>query len=314
MAITVKGFTGSVGQVDFSRLDGGGLGDGMVSSLPSSANLRVDRVTGQDRRVTIQTGAAKVPGARADSGTVATYDFPANASGQTRLDWLVMRFSWSSDPGTCVFVHILGTPAASPQPPTLTQTPGVQWDLPLALVRVDAGVGAFPSDAVSDARYWAMDGVSAVQSRIVDPPHRPGRLLYVVTTGELLTSNGTAWTPVAPARSTGVVSLAGGWAAYGQGYGSPQYAVSQGTANLSGLIRRTGASFTLNTFGVQIGTLPVAARPSVTRVLVPMSPYGPLRLTLRNTGPVELSLEGSPAVSFASNTGWVALDGCTYQL
>jgi hypothetical protein len=286
----------------------------MVSSTPDTTNLRVDRVVGQDRRVSIQTGAAKVPGVRAESTSVATYDFPANASGQPRLDWLVMRFSWSADPGTCVITHVQGTPAATPQRPALTQTAGVQWDLPLALVRVDAGVGAFPADAVSDARYWAMDGATAVQARIVDPPARPGRLLYVVSTGELLHANGSSWAQVGPTAIAGTISQSSGWASYGQGYGVPSYRVSDGTVELSGITRRTGAAFSLAAFGVQIASLPAAARPSVHRVVGVLTLYGAKRITVRTNGAIELVNEGSPTLTFAQTTGWVALDGATYRL
>ena len=120
MAITAVGPTGTVDQAGFSRLLD--LGDGMVGSTPGSSNLRVNRVVGQDRRVSIQPGDARVPGIRSNSNAVTTYDLPANAAGNPRLDWVVKRYNWGVSPATVVFGHVLGTAGATPQRPALTQT------------------------------------------------------------------------------------------------------------------------------------------------------------------------------------------------
>lgn len=316
MALTPVGFTGTVGQVEFARIDGGGLGDGMVGSLPGSANLRVDRVVGQDRRVSVQPGDAKVPGVRVNNNAVATYDFPANASGQPRLDWLVLRFLWTGS-GSVALTHVLGTPAAAPVAPGLVQVAGQQWDLPLALQRVDAGVGAFPSGSTLDARYWLTDNGSAVQgprgATLIDPPHRPGRLLDVVSSGELLVSVGGAWLPVNRVRSTLDVTLLSGWADFGGGYGPAEVDVfSDGMVHLRGLIRRTGAAFSVSVTGVQVGTLPAAARPiGVRRAMVVQSQIGAVRLDAFPAGELYV-YRNEGAATFATN-GFLSLDGVSFR-
>lgn len=313
MAITSSGFTGTVDQAAFSRLDGGGYGDGMVGSVPGGANLRVDRVVGQDRRVTIQAGDSKVPGVRATNTAVATYDLPANGSGSARLDWVVMRYSWASSPGTVVFTHVQGTPAATPSRPALVQTAGVQWDVPLALVRVDAGVGALPADAVTDARYWEYNGLTVVQQRLVDPTARPGRILYVAGTKEILTSDGAAaWTSLNPARTAAALTLQTGWAQYGAPHRTPGISyTSDGDVRLTGLVKRTGAAVAVDSNpGVQIATVPTGARPDARLSFDVTCLYDFARVNVETSGAVVLLRQS--AVSWDTN-GWVSLDGVAYR-
>lgn len=319
MAITAIGPTGTVDQAGFSKL--ADLGDGMVGSLPGSANLRVDRVAGADRRVTVQPGDAKVPGIRSTNTTTATYDFPANTSGSPRLDWLVKRYSWSASPATVSIVHVQGTPSTSPARPALVQIPGDRWELPLALIRVNAGVGAFPADAVIDARYWDVDGVAVMPARTVDPLPRPGRLLYVVGDGELLISGTTAYQPVAPAVVSALITMPGTWGIYGAGYGAPVARAQNGIITLGGLIRRTGPSFYIDdTLAGPIATVPAGYRPSVTRVFVVPSKIGPMQLRIAPDGDVLISRELylpdeiDSTAFFPTSTGWVGLDGVSYLL
>lgn len=303
MALSAIGFTGTVQQDGFSKLDGGGHGDGMVGSAPGSSNLRVDRVAGQDRRVTIQAGDSKVPGVRANSNSVVTYDLPANGSGSPRLDWIVKRYSWSGSPGTVTFTHVQGTPAATPARPALVQTAGVQWDVPLSLVRVDAGVGALPADAVTDARYWEYNGVSVVQQRLVDPPHRPGRLLYVASTGELFASNGTAYGAVGPARSSGTPTLETGWAAYGGAFLAPTWIRStDGLVVVQGVIERTGGALAVSNVGVQIATLPASARPASGLIFPVGTSVGLLLIGIAASGAVTLRTPQITTVSVPSGS------------
>lgn len=314
MALTAKGFTGTVGQVDFARIDGAGIVEGLVGSAPGASTLRVDRVVGQDRTVTVQTGSAKAPGARATNDAVATYVLPANAAGQPRLDWLVLRFDWQTDPGTVVLTHVQGTAAANPQRPTLTRNAGVRWELPLALVRVDAGVGSFPADAVQDARYWCGHGCVVQAARTVDPPPDAGRLLYIVNDAELLASNGSEYGPVAPTLNTGSLSLATGWTAYGGGFASPSYWLQDGRVELAGLIRRTGASLAMDaTHTTTVFTLPAAIRPPTLRAIAALSKVGPVRLTLGPSGGVTTQKEDEPA-TLVKDVGWISLDGLTYRV
>lgn len=310
MAITAIGPTGTVDQAGFSQLQN--LGDGMVGSLPGSSNLRVDRVVGQDRRVTVQPGWARVPGIRSYSSAVVTVDLPANAAGNPRLDWVVKRYLWNVSPATVAITYVQGTAAATPARPALVQTPGVQWDVPLGLVRVDAGVGALPPDAVFDPRYWDMDGIAAMAARTIDPPHRPGRELFVVGSRTLLVSDGAVWSPVNVTRTAGTVTSPAGWEPYGGGFLAPGFVyTSDGRVTLQGLIRRTNPAFTLDTGAYQVATVPVGYRPTATAMCTAATRVGICRLDVQANGAVVLHKDDG-AVTFPSGTGYVSLDGVTY--
>lgn len=313
MAITAIGPTGTVDQAGFSKL--ANFGDGIVGSAPGSTNLRVDRVVGQDRRVSIQPGDGAVPGIRASSSSVVTYDLPANASGNARLDWIVLQFLWSASPATVTFTHILGTPATNPARPALVQTPGVRWDLPLGLVRVDSGVGALPVNAVQDARYWDMDGVTAQPDALsVLPPIQPGRLLYYLSPPSLLQARGTQYVTISTAVQSVAVPAAGAWEPFSGGYDDPAADLAgDGMVSLRGLFRRTGPAFDLGgTAAGPMATLPAAARPvGARRAFVGASAVGPIRVDVWPGGEVMLSKQDGTA-SFPQN-GYVSLDGINYR-
>ena len=312
MAITAVGPTGTVDQAGFSQLMTGA--DGMVNSLPGSSNLRVDRVAGQDRRVTVQAGYGRVPGIRAFSSSAVTVDLPANGAAYPRRDWIVMRFSWAASPATVTITYVQGTASASPQLPGLTQSPGVQWDLPLAAVTVAAGVGALPADAVVDARYWDVAGVAVVVSRGVDPRPAGGRLLYVINNAELLAANTSEFGPTGPRETAGDLPVATGWSdAQDTGRATARYVVNTaGAAWLSGFLRRTGNAFTLGGNSIQIATLPAVARPSLNRIMPAWSRVGPVLVELTAAGPV-LCRKDDAAAAFPDD-GYISLDGITYHL
>lgn len=70
-----------------------------------------------------------------------------------RIDRIVIRLTreGQTDQGKMVLTAITGTPAASPTAPAVTQT-SATWDLPLAQVRVNAGVTTIAADKVTDER------------------------------------------------------------------------------------------------------------------------------------------------------------------
>lgn len=314
MTITTIGPTGTVDQAGFSRLTL--FGEGVVGSSPGSTALRVDRVAGQDRRVTVQPGAAHYPGIRANSDAVVTVDLPANASSNPRYDWVVLNTSWASSPAVTTIISVTGTPSASPARPALIQNPGVQYQLQVGLVRVDGGVGALPANAVLDARYWDSDGgIATVPTRsaaTADPPHRAGRQLYVQDTRVLYISNGSAWYPTNFANTTALLAIPAGWEAFNESAATPTVSYrSDGVVRLAGRIRRTNASFTLDNSGALVATVPVDYRPSKDLTFPAMSRVGVVRVDVLANGGVLMSRDVDP-VTFPTTTGFVSLDGITY--
>ncbi len=69
-----------------------------------------------------------------------------------RIDRVVLRLDTVAN--TISLVVLQGLPAASPTPPSLTQT-SAQWDLPLAQITVDAAVATIAAAKVKDERQWA---------------------------------------------------------------------------------------------------------------------------------------------------------------
>lgn len=106
------------------------------------------------KQVKVQTGAAWAYGAfYSNDAEYILGPFPDNASGNPRIDRVVVRFDWTTN--TAVITHLAGTPAASPSPPSLAASPGTVWDLELAQVAIATGYTTIASGDVTDRRYDA---------------------------------------------------------------------------------------------------------------------------------------------------------------
>lgn len=91
-----------------------------------------------------------------------------------RIDLVVLRADWVAN--TVSVAVVQGTPNANPTPPNPTQVEGSRWDIPLAQVRVDAGVTSIASSAITDVRPIASFAstvpacnLTATQNKTVGP-------------------------------------------------------------------------------------------------------------------------------------------------
>lgn len=84
--------------------------------------------------VLLNIGSALVNGSQYDNDAALTIAVAANASGNPRIDTIVLRKSWAAQEVRAAILQ--GTPAASPVPPTLTQNPGTTYEIPLADIAV----------------------------------------------------------------------------------------------------------------------------------------------------------------------------------
>lgn len=106
-----------------------GSGDGVFEPLsvvpasPAAASVR------------IAVGRAMVQGLYYENDAFLTKAIAANASGNPRIDTIVLQAQYGAVQTVRVVVK-QGTPAASPVAPTLTQSAGVTWEAPLADVAV----------------------------------------------------------------------------------------------------------------------------------------------------------------------------------
>jgi hypothetical protein len=105
-------------------------------------------VSGTTSPLTVATGAAIVYGLFYENDTATTVSIPTPSSGFSRYDRVVVRRDWPTQ--TARVGRVSGVAAASPSIPTLTQTVGSTYEVPLATILVD-DAGAI---TVTDARDY----------------------------------------------------------------------------------------------------------------------------------------------------------------
>jgi len=87
-------------------------------------------VTGDMSPVTVDTGAALVYGMFYNSDEAVSVNIPTPSSGNSRYDRIVLRRTWNTQ--QVRVARVSGVAAASPSIPSLTQTVGSVWEIPLA--------------------------------------------------------------------------------------------------------------------------------------------------------------------------------------
>jgi hypothetical protein len=108
-------------------------------------------VTASGLTLSLAAGRAWVRGAGYENDATKTISVTANATGNARIDRLVLRRDLSAKTVTTVVVQ--GTPAASPVAPALTQVETGQWDVSLCQWRTPASSGTTLTNFV-DERVW----------------------------------------------------------------------------------------------------------------------------------------------------------------
>jgi hypothetical protein len=93
-----------------------------------------------------------VQGRFCENDAALTLSIPTAHSTYSRIDRVVVRLSAVSGRSVDVVV-VAGTPAASPAPPTLTQT-SETWEIPLARIAVGAGVTSILAANITDERVF----------------------------------------------------------------------------------------------------------------------------------------------------------------
>lgn len=109
----------------------------LMSGTEPNNGLKVEAQSPATTSVNVLRGAALVQGIAYLSDATQAFAIAANASGNPRIDTIILRKSWAAQ--TVRQAILQGTPAASPVPPTLTQTDGVTWEIPLADIAVANG-------------------------------------------------------------------------------------------------------------------------------------------------------------------------------
>jgi hypothetical protein len=102
-------------------------------------------VTGAASPVSVASGAALCYGIPYSNSAAVSVTIPTPAT-QTRIDRIVLRASWAGK--TVRITRVAGTEGAGA--PSLVQTPGTTWDIPLAQVSITTGSAL----TVTDQREW----------------------------------------------------------------------------------------------------------------------------------------------------------------
>jgi hypothetical protein len=116
--------------------------------------------------VTLAVGKAWAGGAWFErSGTPDVHNVTANATGNPRIDRLVLRRDVGAHSTTVT--RIAGTPAGSPTAPAVTRTDTV-WDLQLFQFRVPASSGTTLTNII-DERQWVVEGTESSPDDLTVP-------------------------------------------------------------------------------------------------------------------------------------------------
>lgn len=133
------------------------LGTGSESTLLEGLQVTANSPAGMS--VLLNIGTAIVHGTTYENDAALTTSIAANGSGNPRIDTIVLRKSWASQ--TVRSAVLQGTPAVTPAAPSLTQSDGVTWEIPIADIAVaNAAVSITAANITTRAEYAnAADGV-----------------------------------------------------------------------------------------------------------------------------------------------------------
>jgi hypothetical protein len=144
------------GSSTYSRADWAVVGrvfaacSGYQGVASSYLNELAGSVTGANT-VAINTGGAVVDGKPYENDASVNVTIPsAVGGGNTRIDRIVLRASWSAQ--TVRITRIAGTDASSPTAPAITQTSGTTYDIML----YRATVNTSGTVTIVDERTWAI--------------------------------------------------------------------------------------------------------------------------------------------------------------
>jgi hypothetical protein len=128
------------------------LSDGVVMDFANE--LAVHESSPAAMSVRVNTGASFVQGYMLEVySSQETLVIGANASGQPRIDRIVVRRSLAGRTG--LLAVLPGTPDPSPTPPALTTNVAGEYEMALAQVYVVAGATAIQNAAITDERSYA---------------------------------------------------------------------------------------------------------------------------------------------------------------
>lgn len=199
MAINSAGYTGTVDQVDLSEMLSGVADNGVVGEWNDSS-LSAAKVSGQ-RTMLVQPGSVWAPGVLTKLTVAQNAVAAAALVGTTRIDLLIAKFNWST--GLTTFEMKAGT-AGTGVPPSVTQTPGVVWEVPLRQgTLTTASASEYVASSVIERRYWINQGKYVLANATQLPPAKIGAIAVRPDTKQMLIYSGTGWDTYRAESDTG---------------------------------------------------------------------------------------------------------------
>jgi hypothetical protein len=142
--------TGStVTEGQWSKMARNWIQTGILYDLANKLEVYADS-TGM--QVKVRSGAAWIMGHFYENDAEEILSIAASNPSNPRIDRVVLRLDWSNN--QIQLAVLTGTPAASPTPPSLTQSSTI-WEISLAQVYVGAAVSTIAAGNVTDERTWA---------------------------------------------------------------------------------------------------------------------------------------------------------------
>ncbi|MEU0078575.1 hypothetical protein ABZY58_11815 [Micromonospora tulbaghiae] len=195
--------SGIVTELLYERLVHAQAPDGLLGDPTDPALVFTDGVG--TRMVRIRPNRlGLVRGFQYDSGPdEISFQLPANTSGATRYDLIVLRLNRATY--RVQEAHIQGLPGGGPPSP-VQQTDSGFWDLPVAQVTVPNNANLLGGGAVTPLAWYIGPDGNILCTDKTRPPHAKGRTAYEVNTKRWILSDGASkWTYVLD--DSGVMSL-----------------------------------------------------------------------------------------------------------
>lgn len=130
----------------------GNVGVFLGSGTSPNDGLKVQAQSPTTFNVDVLMGAALVHGIFYLSDATVPLTVSANASGNARVDTVILSADYALQEVRLSLKA--GTPAASPVPPTLTQTAGTLWEIPIADIAVANGFSVITNADITPRQEW----------------------------------------------------------------------------------------------------------------------------------------------------------------
>ena len=230
-------------------------------------SLEVTQVTIASMNVELKIGAAMIRGVVYVNDATLTLAIGANASGNSRIDTVALRYDYVAQ--TIRAVVRQGTPAASPVPPTLTQSAGSTWEIPLADILVVNGASSISSNSIHGRQEFCNVGEGSFEDGVLN---NSGAVLF---DGDVVIWDSTA------ARGVTVTTQSNNWKVAGVvrgriAAGARGRIQTRGFGHVNLIIANNGNG-TVTNIGTMLVTggssSPLIAASSATNVSIRKTPY-----------------------------------------